>query len=61
MDVRNSLKFMISSGDVYCQCNLESHKKNMEKRRKKRLEVERSMIDKNKADHREGEALSHPP
>lgn len=61
MDVRNSMKFSINSGNVYCQCNLESHKKNMERRKKKKLEEAQSMIDRNQGDHREGEATSHPP
>ena len=33
----------------------------MERRKKKRQELEQAMINERKSDHREGEALSHPP
>ncbi len=61
MDVRNSLKFGVSAGNVYTQCNLESHKKNQQRRKKKELESSKKLIDGSPGSAREGDTDSRPP
>lgn len=61
MDVRNSLKFAINSGNVYCQCNLESHRKNQERKKKKELEAAQELIDGKSGQPRDGSQDSRPP
>ena len=61
MDVRNSLKFMISSGNVYTQCNLDSHKKRQERKKKKELEAINELIEGSSESPREGDPDGKPP
>lgn len=61
MDVRNSLKFGLSSGNVYTQCNLDSHKKNEHRRKKKELAKSVDMIDQGAGGNRESDPRSKPP
>lgn len=61
MDVRNSPKFSIGSGNVFTQCNLESHKKKQDRKKKKELDTAQLLIDAGSGQAREGDTDSRPP
>lgn len=61
MDVHNSLKFAISSGNVYCRCDLESQKKKQEMRKKRLAAQEQSMADKRQGLVIEQQERGRPP